>query len=253
MKKITGILLSVLSVCVLGACSGNANGSAPTSRAVETEAETGQEERAEETEKDEEQEESRETTRAGVENGQEEGAGERQDAGERTGENGEAKVLVAYFSCTNTTRPLAEYAADALGADIYEIVPETPYTEEDLNYSNSDCRANEEQTNPDSRPEISGSVEGMEEYEIVFLGYPIWWGQAPKIICTFMETYDFSGKTIIPFCTSGSSGIGSSASILHALCSDTAVWLDGARLEGNTTREEMAEWINGLGLDITAE
>lgn len=247
MKKITGILLSVLSVCVLGACSGNANGPAPTSQAVETEAETSQGETSEETETDKEQEESRETTRAGAENGQEE------SAGERTGENGEAKVLVAYFSCTNTTRPLAEYAADALGADIYEIVPETPYTEEDLNYSNSDCRANEEQNNPDSRPEISGSVEGMEEYEIVFLGYPIWWGQAPKIICTFMESYDFSGKTIIPFCTSGSSGIGSSASNLHDLCSDTATWLDGARLEGSTTREEMAEWINGLGLDITAE
>ena len=104
-----------------------------------------------------------------------------------------------------------------------------------------------------TRPEISGSVEGMEEYEIVFLGYPIWWGQAPKIICTFMESYDFSGKTIIPFCTSGSSGIGSSASNLHDLCSDTATWLDGARLEGSTTREEMVEWINGLGLDITAE
>ena len=232
MKKITGILLSVLSVCVLGACSGNANGPAPTSQAVETEAETSQGETSEEKETDKEQEES---------------------AGERTGENGEAKVLVAYFSCTNTTRPLAEYAADALGADIYEIVPETPYTEEDLNYSNSDCRANEEQNNPDSRPEISGSVEGMEEYEIVFLGYPIWWGQAPKIICTFMESYDFSGKTIIPFCTSGSSGIGSSASNLHDLCSDTATWLDGARLEGSTTREEMVEWINGLGLDITAE
>ena len=240
MKKITGILLSVLSACVLGACSGNTNGAASTSQAVATEAETSKAETAEETEKDEEQEESRETTRAGAENGQE-------------GGTGEAKVLVAYFSCTNTTRPLAEYAADALGADIYEIVPETPYTEEDLNYSNSDCRANEEQNNPDSRPEISGSVEGMEEYDIVFLGYPIWWGQAPKIIYTFMEAYDFSGKTIIPFCTSGSSGIGSSASNLHDLCSDTAVWLDGARLEGSTTREEMAEWINGLGLDITAE
>lgn len=154
MKKITMILLSVLSACVLGACSSQTNDPASASQVVETEEETSGAKTEEEAKKDQEQEESQETKSAETESGQ------------------EAKVLVAYFSCTNTTRPLAEYAADALGADLYEIVAATPYTEEDFNYGNSDCRANQEQKNPDSRPEISGSVEGMEEYDILFLGYP---------------------------------------------------------------------------------
>ena len=93
----------------------------------------------------------------------------------------------------------------------------------------------------------------MEKYDIVFLGYPIWWGQAPQIVCTFLESYDFSGKTIIPFCTSGSSGIGSSATNLHRLCADSTQWLSGERLPSGTSRNDVVKWINGLGLDIIAE
>ena len=165
--------------------------------------------------------------------------------------NGE-KVLVVYFSATNTTKTLAEYIADGLDANLYEIVPETPYTSEDLNYSNSSTRATVEQNNPSARPSISGGVDNMDQYDIVFLGYPIWWGQAPRIISTFLESYDFSGKTIVPFCTSGSSGMGSSATNLHSLASGAA-WLDGQRFSGGTSRNAMIEWVNGLGLSITAE
>lgn len=174
------------------------------------------------------------------------------ESGEETSEES-GKVLVAYFSATGTTKALAEYAADALGADLYEIVPEEPYTDEDLDYSDSSTRATMEQNDKTVRPAISGSVENMDQYEIVFLGYPIWWGEAPRIVDTFMESYEFSGKTIVPFCTSGSSGIGSSAANLHSLCGDDVTWLDGARLRSSSSREDMVEWIGSLGLDVEAK
>ena len=164
----------------------------------------------------------------------------------------ETKVLVAYFSATNTTKPLAEYIADGLDADLYEIVPETPYTSADLNYGNSSSRTSVEMNDSNARPAISGNVNNMEQYDIVFIGYPIWWGQAPRIVRTFFESYDFSGKTIVPFCTSGSSGIGSSATNLHNL-TNGANWLNGQRFSGGTSRGTMIQWVNGLGLDITAE
>ena len=116
-------------------------------------------------------------------------------------------ILVVYFSCTNTTKTLAEYAAEILDADLYEIVPETPYTEEDLAYY-TNGRADQEQKDPMARPAISGGVENMDAYDTIILGFPIWHGQAPRIISTFLESYDFAEKTMIPFCTSHSSGIG---------------------------------------------
>ena len=103
---------------------------------------------------------------------------------------------------------------------------------------------------PSARPAISGSVENMEQYDIVFIGYPIWWGEAPRIVSTFMESYDFSGKTIVPFCTSGGSGIGSSASNLEQLTSGNAVWMEGRRLNGSDSQDTVMEWVNGLGLDL---
>lgn len=156
------------------------------------------------------------------------------------------KTLVVYFSATNTTRPLAEYAADILSADLYEIVPEEPYTEADLAYYTSG-RADQEQNDPTARPAISGNVENMADYDVIFLGYPIWHGQAPRIISTFLESYDFTGKIIVPFCTSHSSGIGSSDTNLHSLAS-SANWLAGCRFAGGTTRSTIEDWINGLDL-----
>lgn len=157
----------------------------------------------------------------------------------------ESKTLVAYFSATGTTEQLAEYAAEILDADLYEIVPEDPYTEADLEYY-TDGRADQEQKAPDARPAISGVVEDIEKYDTIVLGYPIWHGQAPRIISTFLESYDFSGKTIIPFCTSHSSGIGSSADNLHVLCPDSVNWLEGKRFEAGASREAVEEWLKSV-------
>lgn len=162
------------------------------------------------------------------------------------------KALVAYFSATNTTEGVAEHIANGLNADLYEIVPEEPYTDADLNYNDNNSRSTIEMNDPSARPAISGSVENMEQYDIVFIGYPIWWGEAPRIVSTFMESYDFSGKTIVPFCTSGGSGVGSSASNLEQLTSG-ATWLDGRRLNGNDSQDTVMEWVNGLGLDLSAK
>ncbi|MDE7194271.1 MAG: flavodoxin [Oscillospiraceae bacterium] len=174
------------------------------------------------------------------------------DSFEQVPEPETTKVLVAYFSATNTTGGVAQKIAESLNADIYEITPENPYTDADLNYHDDKSRSTVEMNDPNSRPAISGSVENMDQYNIVFIGYPIWWGEAPRILSTFVESYDLSGKTVVPFCTSGGSGVGSSASNLEKLTSG-ATWLSGTRLNGSASRSDVVDWINGLGLDITAE
>lgn len=158
------------------------------------------------------------------------------------------KTLVVYFSCTGTTEVVAEYITEILGADSYQIVPEDPYTEADLAYY-TNGRADQEQNDPNVRPAISGGVENMDEYDTIILGYPIWHGQAPRIISTFLESYDFSGKTIVPFCTSHSSGIGSSADNLHVLCADSTLWIDGRRFEAGTSKEIIGEWLGSEGIN----
>lgn len=172
-----------------------------------------------------------------------------QPEGEQTSDDDRTNVLVAYFSATGTTEGVAENIAAGLNADLYEIVPQEPYTDADLNYNDDDSRSTIEMNDPDARPAIFGSVENMEQYDIVFIGYPIWWGEAPRIISTFVESYDFSGKTIVPFCTSGGSGIGSSAEDLEELTSG-AEWLSGSRLRGSDSQEDVMEWVNGLGLNF---
>lgn len=168
------------------------------------------------------------------------------------GETGRNRTLVAYFSATNTTKRLAEFLSDGLQSDLYEITPAVPYTSADLDYGNTSSRSSVEMNDANARPEISGSVENMAQYDIVFIGYPIWWGEAPRIISTFLESYDLSGKKVIPFCTSGSSGIGSSASNLHRLA-DQAEWLSGRRFGSSASRNDMIEWVNSLGLGIHAQ
>ena len=165
------------------------------------------------------------------------GATSKKEAGAMN-QNGQPKentnILVAYFSCTGTTKPLAEYAAGYLNADLYEIVAETPYSSADLDYNKSGSRANREQDDSSARPAISGKVEDMDKYNTVVLAYPIWWGQAPRIISTFLESYDFKGKTIVPFCTSHSSGIGSSDTNLHSLVDSSVEWKEGKRFAAGT-------------------
>ena len=171
---------------------------------------------------------------------------------EPSGDNSEpsdsgSRVLIAYFSATGTTKKIAEYAADAASADLYEIVPAEPYTADDLNYNVSNCRANAEMNDPSSRPEISGGVTNMADYDIVFIGYPIWWGEAPRIVSTFIESYDFSGKTVIPFATSGDSGMGGE-DVLQAACSKETKWLSGKRLSSRESMASVQKWVESLGL-----
>ena len=161
------------------------------------------------------------------------------------GEEDTPSTLVAYFSATGNTEGIAQHLQAILDADLYEIVPAEPYSDDDLNYNVSDCRANQEQNDPAARPAIDGSVGSMEDYEVIFLGYPIWWGEAPQIISTFLESYDFTGKTIVPFCTSASSGMGGSAEHLAALAAD-ATWLEGTRFDPGASQEEVAAWVDGL-------
>ena len=166
---------------------------------------------------------------------------------EETPESTGSKVLVAYFSATGQAKAIAEYLQAALDADLYEIVPQEPYTDADLDYNTDGCRANREQNDDSARPAISGGVEDMAGYDVVFIGYPIWWGQAPKIVYTFLESYDFSGKTITPFCTSGSSGIGESLSGIQALAPD-ADWLTGQRFSADAGAADVQSWVDNLGL-----
>lgn len=159
-----------------------------------------------------------------------------------------SNILVAYFSCTGTTAQVADWIADKTDADKYEIIPETPYTEDDLDYNSSSSRANREQSDASARPAILGNVTDINQYDVIFLGYPIWHGQAPRIISTFLESYDFSDVTIIPFCTSHSSGIGTSAENLRGLCPDTVTWSEGKRFSGSESEGDVNEWIDSLDL-----
>ena len=158
-----------------------------------------------------------------------------------------SNILVVYFSCTGTTESAAKNIQNILDADIYEIEPSEPYSSEDLNYNNNSSRANIEQSDSNARPSISGSIENLEKYDAIFLGYPIWHGKAPKIIYTFLESYNFADKTIIPFCTSGGSGISGSESELHELA-ENASWIEGRRLSGSDSETSVKNWLDTIDL-----
>ena len=153
-----------------------------------------------------------------------------------------AKTLVVYFSATGTTKGVAEQIAEAVNADTYEILAAQAYTADDLNWNDSNSRTTKEQNDKAVRPEIGSDAVSLDGYSTVFIGYPIWWGEEPRIMDTFVESYDFSGKTMIPFCTSASSPLGTSASNLHALAPD-AVWKDGRRFAAGTSRETIEAWL----------
>lgn len=154
-------------------------------------------------------------------------------------------VLVVYFSATGTTKGVAEKLADVTDADIYEIIPAEPYTEADLNWHDSDSRTTHEQDDKSVRPGIASDKLSLDSYTTIYVGYPIWWGEEPRIMDTFVESYDFAGKTMIPFCTSGGSGIGSSGDNMRDNAG-SGNWLEGARLNANVSESELQEWINSL-------
>ena len=154
------------------------------------------------------------------------------------------KKLVVYFSASGVTKSAAERLAKAADADLFEIKPAVPYTRADLDWTNKKSRSSVEMNNPDSRPEIAQRLSNMEDYDTVFIGFPIWWYVAPTIINTFVESYDFSGKTIIPFATSGGSGMGRTVEVLKALCPN-ANWGKGKMLNRVSDRE-LEDWVKGL-------
>ncbi|MCC8170108.1 MAG: flavodoxin [Oscillospiraceae bacterium] len=213
MKKLLSIILSAFMLFTLGACAGNTQNNSvnqtdkPAAEAVK----------------------------------------ESDEASDKNDTVDGEKALVAYFSNTGNTEGMAEYIAEIIGGDLFEIVPEEPYTDEDLNYNDSSSRSSLEMNDPSSRPAISSVVEDMEQYNTIYIGYPIWWGDAPRIISTFLESYDFSGKNIIPFCTSASSGIGTSAENLQSLTAD-AEWYDGRRFAASASKNDVEAWIDNLNL-----
>lgn len=155
------------------------------------------------------------------------------------------KVLVAYFSCSGVTKKLAQTLAGVVKGDLYEITPAQPYMPVDLNWQNKNSRSSVEMRDKSSRPAISGSVKDFAQYDTVFVGFPIWWYVAPTIINTFLESYDFSGKTVIPFATSGA---GDTDKYLHPSCSAQTDWRPAKRFAASTGAAELQKWVEGLKL-----
>lgn len=157
-----------------------------------------------------------------------------------------SNILVAYFSATGVTKKAAESLAAAENADLYEIIPAQPYTAADLDWNDKTSRSTLEMNDPGCRPAIANAVENMAQYDTVFLGFPIWWGREPSIVDTFLESYDFSGRMIIPFCTSGGSGIGFTGDRINDLLGRKAKVSQGRRIGGEVSAADLKTWADGL-------
>lgn len=162
----------------------------------------------------------------------------------------QTKVLVVYFSATGSTKAVAGYIAETLGADTFELTPQEPYLAADLDYNNSESRVCREHADPALQDVAltSATVEHWEQYSTVFVGFPIWWYQAPRIIQTFLESADFSGKTVIPFATSGGSGMGKTVELLRPSCAPDTRWNEGKRLSSHASAQEVSAWTKSLSL-----
>lgn len=157
-----------------------------------------------------------------------------------------SKILVAYFSASGVTAKVAKKLADVASADLFEIQPKVPYTNADLNWRDQQSRSSLEMKDPSSRPEIQNRVTNMDAYDVVFVGFPIWWYVAPTIVQTFLESYDFHGKTVIPFATSGGSGMGKTVDILKTSCDGKV--LPGKMLNGSVSKDVLQSWLAELEL-----
>ena len=158
------------------------------------------------------------------------------------------RKLVAYFSVSGVTAKAAQEIAAVEIADCFEIRPEIPYTKEDLDWTNKQSRSTLEMSDPNCRPAIKGRVENMSQYDAIFVGFPIWWGREPSVVDTFLTAYDFSGKKIIPFCTSGGSDIGKTADRIRSLVGEKACVDAGRRLGGDLSEADLKIWMEGLKL-----
>ncbi|MBQ1826349.1 MAG: flavodoxin [Erysipelotrichaceae bacterium] len=156
------------------------------------------------------------------------------------------KILVAYFSASGITAKVAERLCRTVNGELYEIRPETPYTKADLNWMNRKSRSSVEMADPDCRPPLSDKNADVEGSKVIFVGFPIWWYREPSVIDTFLEAYDFSGKKVIPFATSGSSGLGDTAKRMRAILGDKVIVDEGRRLARNVTEQELKDWVSNL-------
>lgn len=154
------------------------------------------------------------------------------------------KILVAYFSASGVTAAVAKKIAAAANGDLFEIKPAIPYTPADLNWMDKNSRSSVEMKDPSSRPEIAEKLSSVDDYDTIFLGFPIWWYVAPTIISTFLENYDFSGKTIVPFATSGSSGLGKTVDVLKTVCPSAK--FEQGKLMNHLSDKELEKWVNEI-------
>ncbi len=240
MKKMTLIIAAVLLILGLTAC-GNNEGQAKndTTQIVQTESsqETENVNNTEEVVNQAKEDESvTSTTETVIEDTSSEDSGSTND---------DSGVLVVYFSATGTTKGVAEKIAGITGADTYEIKAAQEYTDADLNWNDSSSRSTKEQNDSSARPEIGSDAVSLDGYTTIYIGYPIWWGEEPRIMDTFVESHNFDGITLIPFCTSGGSGIGRSGQNL-ADNAGSGTWLDGKRFDGGVSENELKSWIDGL-------
>ncbi len=170
------------------------------------------------------------------------------DSSKQESRSTDKSTLVIYFSRTGNTEKIAKYLIELTGADSYVIEAAEPYTDDDIHYQDDNCRANKEQNDKSVRPKIADPIKSIDSYDTIFLGYPIWWGEEPRIIDTFLESYDFSDKTVIAFCTSGSSGIATSEKNIADLVK-IGKQLEGKRFAADASKDEVKEWFESLPLN----
>ncbi len=166
------------------------------------------------------------------------------NSNKKTENTNDKRIGIIYFSATGTTKKVAEYIKNATDGDLIEIIPKDEYTDSDLNYGNDNSRANKEQNDVSARPKIKNNIN-TDNYDVIYLGYPIWWGDVPKIVLTFLDNYNLNGKTIIPFCTSASTGINGSLRTLKNY-NKNITWIDGKRFSSNASQKEVTNWINNI-------
>lgn len=217
MKKITSILLALVLVFSFAACSNNSDNSASTANSTTS-------------------------TPAGKQSTDE-------SSDNNTDSSSNSKILVVYYSATGSTKAVADTIADTTGADLFEITPVDPYTSDDLNWTNDNSRVSVEHNDESKRdvPLTKTTPDNWADYDIVFIGYPIWWGIAAWPVNNFVEGNDFTGKTVIPFCTSSSSGLGQSGDLLADMAG-TGNWQDGERFSSSASSSKVESWVNGLDL-----
>ena len=247
MKKFLSVLMTLVLMLSLTACGGgkDAEGASPDKQEQpgELSSDAQEPEQPDEPLSDVQEPEQSDEPSSDVQE-------EQSDESSEEGDGTDVKALVVYFSATGNTKAVAETLARLQSADLYEIIPEQPYTDEDLNYNDRSTRATVEQNDPDARPAIQGSITDFEQYDVVYVGYPIWWGDMPRILYTFFDTYDFGGKTIAPFCTSGGSGLSGTPGTIAGL-EEGATVLDGLHVSesaADSAESSVSEWLGSIGL-----